>query len=61
DDLDGIVGVMVWRWWQWCCDGGGMIRGDDVDGCGGGRRQEWWPEVGRKDGEAPENMRGGRR
>ncbi|GJZ10989.1 hypothetical protein Tco_0545748 [Tanacetum coccineum] len=20
---------------QWCCDGGGMIRGDDVDGCGG--------------------------
>ncbi|GKB79585.1 hypothetical protein Tco_0946480, partial [Tanacetum coccineum] len=20
---------------MWCCDGSGMIRGDDVDGCGG--------------------------
>ncbi|GKE78717.1 hypothetical protein Tco_1544837 [Tanacetum coccineum] len=46
---------------EWCCDGGGMIRGDDVDGCGGGRRLERWPKVGRKDGEAPKNMRGGMR
>ncbi|GKD94002.1 hypothetical protein Tco_1373839, partial [Tanacetum coccineum] len=38
----------------------GMIRGDDADGCGGGRQLEWWPEVGRKDGEAPKNIRGGR-
>ncbi|GJQ90323.1 hypothetical protein Tco_0001462 [Tanacetum coccineum] len=51
---------MVWRWWQWCCDGGGMIRGDDVDGCGGGRRQEWWRRLAGKMGRR-RKYSGGRR